>query len=208
MELDKMDEKDKLYSPKNEEKAIVLDYMPSGKASALKSEPIAQVIGKEYFTLLEVTPKIGSGFSIGEEVLIGKENRNKVELIKGRISFKDLTSNSLSELSDTIEDIINENEKKYVTFFNNARAISLKRHQLELLPGIGKKHMLDVLKEREKKLFENFSDLIARVKSVPDPKKAVVKRIMEELEGIEDKHYIFVRPPSIPKPYFYSNKRY
>ena len=203
-----MDEKDKQFVQKTEEKAIVLDYMPSGKPSASKSEPIAQVIGKEYFTLLEVTPKLGVGFSIGEEVIIGKENRNKVDLIKGRIYFKDLTSNSLSELNTIVEDIISKDNEKYVKFINNARAISLKRHQLELLPGFGKKHMLEVLKEREKKLFDNFEDLIKRVKSVPDPKKSIAKRIVEELEDPEDKHYIFVRPPTAPRTQFFQRRRY
>jgi putative nucleotide binding protein len=203
-----MEDKSKEFVQKTEEKAIILDYLPSGRPSAIKSEPMAQVIGKEYFTLLEVTPKIGKSFSIGEEVFIGKENREKVELIKARIYFKDLTSNSLSELNDTIEDIINENEEKYLNFFNNSRPISLKRHQLELLPGFGKKHMLEVLKEREKNPFESLDDLIARVKSINDPKKSIVKRIVEELEGPEDKHYIFVRPPTAPKTQFYSRRRY
>jgi putative nucleotide binding protein len=203
-----MIEEKKQFVQKTEDFAIVLDYMPAGKPSSIKSEAIAQVIGKEYFTLLEVTPKIGKGFSIGEELLIGKDNRDKVELIKARISFKDLTSNSLSELNDIIEDIIKEKKEKYINFFNNARAISLKRHQLELLPGFGKKHMLEVLKEREKKQFETFEEIIQRIKNIPDPKKAIVKRIVEELEGPEDKHYIFVRPPTPPRPQFYPRKRY
>ncbi len=193
---------------RTEEEAIVLDYLPTGKASAAKTEPIAQVIGIDYFTLLEVTPKIGKGFSIGERIKIGKENRDKVELIKGRIAYKDLTSNSLAELNEVVEDIVEEKKEKFLKFYNNARAISLKRHQLELLPGMGKKHMLDFLKEREKKEFESFEDIIKRVKGTPEPKKAVIKRIIEELEGSEDKHYIFVRPPPAPRRPFYPRRRF
>ena len=40
-----------------EEYAYVLDYLPTGKSSAATSEPLAQVIGQDHFTLLEVTPK-------------------------------------------------------------------------------------------------------------------------------------------------------
>ncbi|MDD4251476.1 MAG: DUF655 domain-containing protein [Candidatus ainarchaeum sp.] len=203
-----MYEKEKQYPQRTEEKAIVLDYMPSGKPSASKSEAIAQVIGKDFFTLLEVTPITGINFNIGDEVFIGKENRTKVDLIKGRIYFKDLTSNSLSELLDTIEDIINEDPKKYLNFFNTARAISLQRHQLELIPGFGKKSMLATLKEREKKPFESIKDLESRIKGIPDIKKAIAKRIFEEIEGPEDKHYLFVRAPTPPKPSFYPRKRY
>jgi len=185
-----------------EDYAIVIDYMPTGKSSAIKTEALAQVMGKEYFTLLEVTPKKGVYLSIGEEVYIGKDERPKIELIKGRIAFKDLTSNSLSELEDIITQIVESSKEKYLNFYNSARGISLKRHQLELLPGMGKKHMLDMVKEREKKPFASLEDIEARVKGAPSPLKAVIKRIMEELEGPEDKHYLFVRPPAQPKQFY------
>ena len=68
--------------------------------------------------------------------------------------------------------------------------------------------MLDLLDEREKKKFDSFEEITERVKGVPDPKKAVIKRIMEELEGPDDKHFIFVRPPAAPKKQFYPRKRY
>ncbi len=189
-----------------EENAVVLDYMPTGKSSAVKTEPLAQVIGKDYFTLLEVVPKKGISLNIGETVYIGKEERTKVELIKGRIRFGELTSNSVSEIEDVIIDLVEEKKDKYLNFMNTARAISLKRHQLELLPGMGKKHMLDMLDQREKKPFESFDDIIKRIKGVPDPKKAIVKRIMEELEDPEDKHYLFVRPPAAPKSEFFQKR--
>ena len=193
---------------KTEEKAIVLDYMPTGKSSAIKTEPIAQVMGIEYFTLLEVTPKVGKGLTVGEEVYVGKEERDKIELIKGRIAFKDLTSNSMSELNNAIEDLVEKNKEKYLNFYNTARGITIKRHQLELLPGLGKKHMLDLLDQREKGKFESFDDIVKKVKGMPDPKKAIVRRIVEELEGPEDKHYLFVRPPAAPRQQFYPRRRY
>lgn len=195
---------------KTEEYCIVLDYMPTGKSSAIKTESLAQVIGKEFFTLLEVTPKEGIHLNVGETVYVGKDERDKINLIKNRIRFGELTSNSISEIESVIVDIVEEKKDKYLKFFNNSRPISIKRHQLELLPGLGKKHMLDILKERDKSMFVSFDDIVKRVKNMPDPKKAVVKRIMEELEGAEDKHYLFVRPPVQQKPQFnksYSNNR-
>ncbi len=183
-----------------EENALVLDYMPKGKSSAAKTEPLAQVMGKDYFTLLEVAPKPGISLNVGEEVYVGKDERPKIELVKGRISFRDLTSNSLSELEEVIGKIVEGQKEKYLAFFNTSRAISLRRHQLELLPGMGKKHMLAVLDEREKKPFATLEEIPQRVKGVPDPVKSIVKRIVEELEGPEDKHYLFVRPPAEPRP--------
>jgi putative nucleotide binding protein len=182
-----------------EENGYVLDYMPTGKSSAAKTEPLAQVIGKEFFTLLEVVPKVGAGFSVGEEVYVGKNDRPKVDLVKGRIAYRELTSNSLSELEDVIEKIVLAQKDKFLSFFNTSRAISLYRHQLELLPGLGKKNMLALLDEREKKPFDSFEDIAVRVKGVSDAQKMIVKRIVEELEGPEDKHYLFVRPPAEPR---------
>jgi len=60
------------------------------------------------------------------------------------------------------------------------------------LPGIGKKHTLMILEEREEKPFENFDDLKERVKLVPDPKKTIIRRIYAELDD-GDKHKLFVR---------------
>ncbi|HNV01386.1 MAG TPA: DUF655 domain-containing protein [archaeon] len=186
-----------------EEHALVLDFMPKGKSSASTSEPIAQVIGKDFFTLLEVTPKAGVFLNVGDEIYVGKEVRDKVELIKGRIAYKDLTSNALSDLEEVIEKIIDAKPEKYLGFFNTSKPISLVRHQLELLPGLGKKHMLIALDERAKKPFESFDDVAKRVPGIKEPKKAIIKRIIEELETPEDKHYLFVRAPAETTKQFY-----
>jgi len=189
-----------------EEHALVLDYMPTGKPSASKTEAVAQVIGKDFFTLLEVTPKAGTHLNVGEEIYVGKDERPKVELVKGRIMYKDLTSNSLSELEEVIAKIIGEKKEKFLGFFNTSRAISLRRHQLELLPGMGKKHMLAILDERDKKPFASLEEVPIRVKGTPDIVKMLVKRVIGELEGSEDKHYLFVRPPAEPRPAQFSRR--
>jgi len=68
--------------------------------------------------------------------------------------------------------------------------LRMRMHQLELIPGFGKKHMWEVLEARKIKLFAGFDDLKERVKLLPDPKAAVVKRIMSELEG-KEKYRLF-----------------
>ena len=67
----------------------------------------------------------------------------------------------------------------------------MRMHQLELLPGLGKKHMWEVLNERKGKPFAGFDDLKERVNLLPDPKLVVVKRIMSELLK-EEKYNVFV----------------
>ena len=192
---------------KVEEKALVIDYMVRGRSSDFKTEPLAQLIGTEFFTLLEVVPKSNVELKVLEEVYVGKGDRDKIEFIKKRISFKDLTNTSLSDIENAIEKIIKNNESKFISFFNDSRSITLKRHQIELLPGMGKKHMLQLIKEREKEPFKSFEEIKTRVHSVPDPVRAMVKRIMEELEGQDIKYYLFVRPPSQEKD-FSQRRRY
>lgn len=181
---------------KVEEKALVLDFLPRGRSSDYKTEPLAQLIGKEFFTLLEVSPKQGIELKALDEVYVGKEERPQIEFIKKRISYRELTNNSLTELDKAVEKIVLDSEKKFADFYNTSRSITIKRHQIELLPGMGKKHMLQILAEREKAPFASFRELRDRVHGVPDPVVAIVKRIVEELQGDQDvKYFLFARPP-------------
>ena len=183
----------------NEEYALVIDYMPRGKSISYKEESLAQLIGTEYFTLLEVIPK--TELKTFEKVYVGKEEREKIQFIKKRIVFKELTSNAVSELQNSIEKIIDANTERFLDFYNKAGSITIRRHQLELLPGLGKKHLADLLNEREKQPFKSFEDIEKRVTLMPNPKGTLVKRIVKELEGEDIKHYLFVRPPKKEKSF-------
>ena len=96
-----------------------------------------------------------------------------------------------SILPDVVEDLVKKNEKRFIEFFNTAGMITPRMHQFQLLPGIGKKHLLDILDERRKKPFEGFDDLVKRVKLFPDPVKSITRRVMQELEG-DEKYSLFV----------------
>ena len=178
-----------------EEYAIILDFLPHGypldKRPLHKKTAIAQAIGKNYFVLLELVPKRGQFLKPHEEVYIGEGKRDKIHHILGRINISKLTETAKAELNYVIEELVKKNEKRFVDFFNTAQPINIRMHQLELLPGIGKRHMQEILEEREKKPFENFEDIKQRVKLIPDPEKLIVKRILQELEG-KEKHYLFI----------------
>jgi len=179
-----------------EEYAIVLDFLPNGypfdKRPSHMKTPIAQAIGKEHLIILEIVPKKGSFLQPNEEVYMGEGKRDKVHHIIGRIPSSKLTETAKSSLSFVIEDLVKKNEKKFVDFFNNAQPINARRHQIELIPGIGKKHMWEIIKEREEKPFESFEDIKNRIKLMPDPEKAIVKRLLLELEGTE-KYNLFIK---------------
>lgn len=178
-----------------EEKVVVLDFLPNGYAldarpSHLKT-PIAQAIGEKRFVLLELVPKKGIHLQPYEEVYIGDGKREKIHHIVGKLEVNKLTTTAKSELGFVIKDLVEKNQGDFVNFFNNAKPLSTRMHQLELLPGLGKKHMWEIIESRKEKTFENFNDIKKRVKLMPDPQKAIIKRIMLELEG-KEKHKIFV----------------
>ncbi|MBD3227222.1 MAG: DUF655 domain-containing protein [Candidatus Lokiarchaeota archaeon] len=185
---------------KFEKHVIVLDYLPRGnvetRSKSFKTEPIIQSVGVDYFTLLELVPRRSykRKIAIKDKLYIGSGQREIVDHIKGRITYDDLTANARFELEETIARIIKENEEKFVNFFNNARPITTRMHQLELLPGIGKKIMWDIINERKRSKFKNFKELNERVSKLPDPQDMILKRILMELQG-SDKYYLFIRPP-------------
>jgi len=179
-----------------EEKVIVLDFLPNGypfdDRPMHRKTAIAQAIGKDHFILLELVPKKGIFLQPYEEVYIGEGKREKIHHITGRLPMEKLTETGRKELKFVIKDIVKNNEKKFVEFFNIAKPLTTRMHQLELLPGLGKKHMWEIIEKRKEDPFENFSDLKKRVKLMPDPEKAIIKRILAELEGKRVKHFIFV----------------
>lgn len=178
-----------------EEYAIVLDFLPHGypfdTRPMHKKTPIAQAIGKAHFILLELVPKKGQFLQPLQEVYMGEGKREHIHHILGKIPVNKLTPTAQSELEFVIKELVEKNEKKFVDFFNRAGPINTRRHQMELIPGIGKKHMWEILEKREEKPFESFKDLKERVKLMPNPEQAIIKRIVMELRG-EDKHILFV----------------
>ncbi len=182
-----------LGEEKREEYALVLDFLSSGKSFSGRSEPLAQLIGEEWFTLLEAVPKPGASLKAGERVYIGKDEREKVSLIKSRISVDELTQTAKNELPNMVMRIVKEREKKFVDVFNNAGPLNIREHSLELLPGIGKKHLEAILKARGEKKFESFKDITERVSLMQDPAKLITDRIVNELHGTE-RFYMFTKP--------------
>ena len=178
---------------RKEEYSYVLDFMFTGKSSSTRTEPLAQLIGASWFTLLEATTKPDAALAIGEKVYIGQGERDKISLIKSRITYNELTQTAKGNMPAIITRMIKEDEKRFVNVFNTAGAVNIRQHSLELLPGVGKKHLNAILKERSAKPFESFDDITNRIPLLQDPVKLIEERIIEELQG-EQRFYLFVKP--------------
>lgn len=168
-----------------EENAIILEYLPNGYPLSKKMLPIAQAIGENNLTLLELIPRKGIHLVLGERVYIGEGKRDKIYYIMGRLHREKLTETAKKQLEEFIKDAVKKREKEFVEFFNKADALNKRIHQIELIPGMGKKHMQEILKQRKEKNFESFEDMKSRIQNLPDPEKAIEKRIFQELTNIE-----------------------
>lgn len=192
-------------NPKKEEYVIILDYLKFGYVNPERptahGKPIAQVIGVDKFTLIEVTPKEGIDLDIHDKVYIGSGKRDKINRVKGLLDFENLTATSRIELEYAIKEIILEKEDIYIKFFNEIDSLNIKMHKLELIPGIGKKHTQMILEERKKEPFKSFEDLKERVPLLGDPVDMLAKRVRLELDTTtvkrgKNKYYMFTQIPS------------
>jgi putative nucleotide binding protein len=174
-----------------EEYAIILDYLPNGYPLEGKMMPIAQAIGEVNLTLLELAPRRGVSLEVGEKVYIGKDKRDKIYYILGRLHREKITEHAKEQLKERIKKVVEENENKYVEFFNKSDAINKRLHQIELLPGMGKKHMQEIVEKREEKEFESFEEMKSRIQNLPDPEKAIERRIFEEMTT-EERYHLFI----------------
>ncbi len=181
------------FQRKYEEYAYILDFMLRGKSNTVKGREgiIIQAIGEERLTLLELLGVQNMSFEVGERVYIGREGRDKVISVLGRLDYDNISQSAKNELPNIVETIVIANEKRFIDYMNMSQPITPRIHALELIPGIGKTYMMTIIKERDKKRFESFEDIQNRV-GLRDPAKLIAKRIIDEIAG-EARMNLFVR---------------
>ncbi len=178
---------------KYEEYAYILDFTQRGKSSTVRGREgvIIQAIGEERLTLLELLGYGNATFEVGERLYIGRDGREKIISVLGRLEYSNISQTAKNELLATAEKIVLENEKRFIDYVNIAQPVTPRIHALELIPGIGKTYMMAIIKGREAKKFESFHDIQDRI-GLKDPAKLIAKRIVEEITG-EARMNLFVR---------------
>jgi putative nucleotide binding protein len=178
---------------KYEEYAYVLDFIQRGKSSTVRGREgvIIQAIGEERLTLLELLGYGEANFEVGERLYIGRDGRDKIISVLGRLEYATITQTAKNELLAIVEKIVTESERRFIDYINMAQPVTPRIHALELIPGIGKTYMMAIIKGREIKKFESFQDIQNRV-GLKDPAKLIARRIVEEITG-EARMSLFVR---------------
>jgi len=122
-----------------EDYAWILDFLPNGrtldeKRPKLHGQPLLQVIGEKYFSLLEVLLDKNQAdkldFDIGSRIYIGKGDKNAISHRFRRIRYDQLTMNAKAELPGVLEKIVKQNQKRLLDFFNKSQPITNRMHQL------------------------------------------------------------------------------
>lgn len=176
------------------EKAVyVLDYLRDGnpldKHPIHKNRPVLQLIGEDYFMLMEASP-LDSHLDFQLEQRL--EIENSPLKIDFHITYDDLTTVAKDELVKVLRLIVENKSQLFTEFFNKAEPLTLRLHALELLPNIGKKTLKTILEERKKEPFKDLKDIEKRI-GIKDVVGILVERIIKELQGGE-KYYLFVYP--------------
>ena len=173
----------------------ILDILQHGGVDKAGHQwsPIAQIVEGSKFQLYEIRlNKSRIAERKLQEKIIVTENQNIFERIQRKITFLDLTPTSSSTLDLVIGQYVNENEPRFIEFINKSGPITIKRHSLEILPGIGKKLMWEIINNRERPPFTSFDDLHSRVPGFK-PVETFTRRIVDEIRDDELKHYLFVK---------------
>jgi putative nucleotide binding protein len=176
--------------------AVVLDFLPHGRTEddrpQYQKQPLAYAVDVESFRLYELVGD-DAALTIGDRVDV--EDDSAIQRVNV-VDYGDLSGGARSELEYVVEDLVEAEEGRFVGFYNDAQPITLRLHQLNLLPGIGKKLRNSILDERKRRPFESFEDLEARVDGLHNPDEVLVERILEELREDDLKYRTFVRPDS------------
>ncbi|RQG93417.1 DUF655 domain-containing protein [Natrarchaeobius chitinivorans] len=177
-------------------RAVVLDYLAHGLSDdgrpQYEKSPAGYAIDVDHFELYQVAFDEDERLTIGSTVVVEPPEERDVVTQCRRVEYEDLSSGSKSELEYVVQDVVEEDEERFVDFYNEAQPITLRLHQLNLLPGIGKKLRNGILDERKRKPFESFDELSERVSGLHDPDEILVERILEELRDDDLKYQTFV----------------
>ena len=154
-----------------------------------------QLIGDRYFIVMEFILKPNVTVTPMSKVYVGKGPRQEVSKFLRYMSYDELAPSARMLLEPVVTKIVQEGEQFFVNLFNESVPITPRLHQLELLPGVGKKTLMKILEERSKRSFISYSDVAERT-GLKDPADLLVRRALEELTGNE-KYYILVAPKAM-----------
>lgn len=185
-------------SATDERRAVVLDLLPNGRPDddrpSYEQPAVAYAVGDEEFRLYELELADDTDAGIGDTVTIRPaEARTAVDRFR-EVSYDDLSNAAGSELEYAVTQIVEGDPERFVGIYSEADPLSLRMHQLDLLPGVGDTIRNSVLDARKRGPFESFDDVEERVSGFHDPRDTLIERILTEFRDEDLNYRLFVRP--------------
>ena len=169
---------------------LLLHGHPEEDKPSWAKTPIAQVLTFPDFVLYEVKVKKNSDIEVQEQKTYEEFlNEEKLKEVIKKIDYNDLTSTSKALILSILEKEVLKFEEEFINFFNNSTSITPRMHALKLLPGVGQKHMWEIIEARQRQKFGTFQDISDRT-SISKPTKLIAQRIIKELQR-DVKYYLF-----------------
>lgn len=174
---------------------IILDILlhghPEEDKPSWSKTPIAQVLTLPDFVLYEVKCNKDSDIKVQEKNIYEEFlKQNKLGEVLKKIDYNELTNTSKALIQPILENEVLNYEEEFINFFNNSTSITPRMHSLKLLPGVGQKHMWEIIEARNRQKFTTFQDISDRT-SMSHPAKQVALRIIKELQREGVKYYLF-----------------
>jgi len=171
--------------------AVLLDVLPNGRPDddrpPSRKSPVAYGLGADSFRLYELALDEDADVAVSDRVALDGPAVGRYR----EVSYDDLTRNAAAEVEYAVEAIVEGDERRFVDFYNEAGPITLRLHQLNLLPGVGKQLRNNVLDERKRGPFESFAEVSERVSGLHRPREVIVERIVEEIREDDLKYQTF-----------------
>ncbi|MFW9864629.1 MAG: DUF655 domain-containing protein [Candidatus Thorarchaeota archaeon] len=173
---------------------VILDLLIHGHLEedrpSWAKTPIAQVLTFPDFVLYEVKINKNSDIKVQEQKTYEEfQQEDKLREVLKKIDYDELTSTSKALIQPILEKEVLKYEEEFINFFNSSTSITPRMHALKLLPGVGQKHMWEILDARERQKFGTFQDIADRT-SISHPAKLIAQRIIKELSR-DVKYYLF-----------------
>ena len=176
----------------SEEWLVILAVLPAEATD--RDAALIQGMGEAQFTLLECEASASTDLTPGDRVAVAESDR--CGPITRRLTYGTLTESAQAAIRATVGAIIQRHEERFIEWYNTAEPVSLRRHQLELLPRIGASLRDAILDERQWRPFADFTDLEERIEQLRTPHELLVERVLTELKDDTDYHLFVAEAPS------------
>jgi putative nucleotide binding protein len=143
---------------------------------------IIHCITEQHLLLIKARASPGCGvLTPGQKLeLPTEEASEKIALVLGKGRYRELPNQAQAAIVDVMKEILSENPKTCLEFYNRAGPVSLKYHAFQLLPGVGPRKATQMVKSRVSAGWMTFEEVDEAC--TIDSLQLIVERLVEELQ--------------------------